>query len=270
MTRTVRDSAAILDVVSGAMPGDPYTAPPPRRPFREEVGADVGALRVGILAQPPGAVSDAHPDCASAARNAGALLESLGHHVCEAHPAALDEAAEVRANFMVVMSSWTATGLDGWSAITGKQIRDTDVEVTTWAMAEIGRACSAPRYLAAREWLNGFTRRVAAWWEDGFDLLVTPTIGGPPPLLGELTPDPANPMAVTERILALIPFTPTYTITGQPATSLPLAWNAAGLPIGVQLVAAYGREDLLIRVASQLEQAQPWRDRRPPIFASGV
>jgi len=267
VTRTVRDSAAMLDVVSGPMPGDPYTAPLPRRPFHEEVGVDPGQLRVGVLARRPGAVRDLHPDCGSAARDTGDLLASLGHRVSEAHPAALDEAAEVRAKFMVAMSSWTAASLDDWSRITGKTIRETDVEVTTWAMAEIGRACSAPRYLEAREWLNAFARRVAGWWDEGFDLLVTPTIGGLPPRLGELTPDPANPMAVTERILALIPFTPTYNITGQPAISLPLAWSKTGLPIGVQLVAAYGREDVLIRAASQLEHARPWRDRQPPIFA---
>lgn len=267
VTRSVRDSAGILDAIAGPMPGDPYAAPPPLRPFRDEIGADPGRLRIGFLAKRPGETAELHPDCAAAARDAAQLLESLGHEVTESHPPALDEVEETRASFMAVISSWTANALDAWSESTGKAIGPGDVEPATWSMAEAGRSCSAPQYIAAREWLNGFTRRVASWWSDGFDILLTPTIGEPPPLLGALTPDPEDPMAVADRILALIPFTPAFNITGQPAISLPLAWNAGGLPIGVQLVAASGREDLLIRLAAQLEQARPWRDRRPPIFA---
>jgi amidase len=115
--------------------------------------------------------------------------------------------------------------------------------------------------------LQADTRRIAQWWEDGFDLLLTPTLAEPPPLLGQFVSTPDQPLAGARRAEQLIPFTPVFNITGQPAISLPLHWNAGGLPIGVHLVAAYGREDLLIRVASQLEQAHPWANRFPPVYA---
>src|SRR5262249_62427735 len=108
---------------------------------------------------------------------------------------------------------------------------------------------------------------LVAWGEAGFDLLRPPPLAAPPPLLGQFVSTPDNPLAAARRAERLIPFTPAFNITGQPAISLPLHWNAAGLPVGVHLVAAYGREDLLIRVAAQLEQARPWADRLPPVFA---
>jgi amidase len=137
----------------------------------------------------------------------------------------------------------------------------------TWEFAQIGRSLHSARYIAAVEWLHGYSRRMASWWQSGYDLLVTPTLGEPPPRLGEMRPPDDNPLG-TERALGLIPFTWPFNVTGQPALSLPLHWNAAGLPVGVQLVAAYGREDVLLRVAAQLEQARPWAHRRPPICAA--
>jgi len=131
----------------------------------------------------------------------------------------------------------------------------------------MGRGVSAAQYIRTIDWLHGYTRRMASWWQSGFDLLLTPTLGEPPPKLGELVPPPDNVLAGMTRSLGLIPFTPPFNITGQPAISLPLHWNGAGLPIGMQLVAAYGREDLLLRVAAQLEQARPWAERRPPVHA---
>ena len=109
-----------------------------------------------------------------------------------------------------------------------------------------------------------FRRAVQQWWADGFDLLVTPTLGEPPVPLGTFANDAANPMAPMVRAGQYVPFTPPFNSSGQPAISLPLHWTPDGLPVGVQLVAAYGREDVLIRVASQLEQARPWADKRPP------
>jgi amidase len=266
VTRTVRDSAAILDVIAGEMPGDPYTAPPAARPFAEEVGAPPGRLRVGFVANVPSGMSELHRECADAVRSSASLLASLGHEVEESHPRALAEQPELTRHFMTVVMSWVAFSLDSWSAQTGKQIGARDVEPTTWAFAELGRACSVPQYLAAIDWLHGYTRRMAAWWADGFDVLVTPTLGEPPPRIGELLAPPDNPLAV-DRAIGLIPFTPPFNITGQPAISLPLHWTAHGLPVGVQLIAAYGRDDLLLRVAAQLEQARPWADRRPPVCA---
>ena len=266
LTRSVRDSAAILDAVAGPMPGDPCVAPPPARPFRDEVGATPGRLRIGLLTHAPGHVADVSPDCVAAAQDAARLLESLGHHVETAYPLALDD-GEFSIHFGAVVTSWTARDLDFWSAQTEHTIGPTDVEPHTWELAQMGRAVAAKDYIAATVWLQAYTRRLAGWWADGFDLLLTPTMAEPPILLGEMTATPDNPLRGFMRSLPFAAFTAAFNVTGQPALSLPLYWNTQGLPIGTQLVAAYGREDVLIRVGAQLEQARPWSHRRPPVHA---
>ncbi len=266
VTRTVRDTAAILDVVAGAMPGDPYIAPPPPRPFLAEVGANPGRLRIGVMARLPGG-GPLHPDCAAAVQDTARLLESLGHQVEESHPPAFDELQESITQFSTLLMSWVAATLDEISETTGKTVGPDGVEELTWTYATMGRAITAPQYIHAIDWLHAFTRRMASWWATGFDVLLTPTLAGPPPRLGELVPPPGNPFAGSEKVFALIPFTAQFNITGQPAMSLPLYWNRDALPIGVQLIAGYGREDVLIRVAAQLENARPWRERRPPVHA---
>jgi amidase len=266
VTRTVRDTAAILDVVAGAMPGDPYIAPPPPRPFLAEVGANPGRLRIGVMARLPGG-GPLHPDCAAAVQDTARLLESLGHQVEESHPPAFDELQESITQFSTLLMSWVAATLDEISETTGKTVGPDGVEELTWTYATMGRAITAPQYIHAIDWLHAFTRRMASWWTTGFDVLLTPTLAGPPPRLGELVPPPGNPFAGSEKVFALIPFTAQFNITGQPAMSLPLYWNRDALPIGVQLIAGYGREDVLIRVAAQLENARPWRERRPPVHA---
>src|SRR5437762_1824814 len=266
VTRSVRDTAALLDAVAGPMPGDPYFAPPPARPFAAEVGRDPGRLRIGVLARVPGDAFGLHPDCAAAARDTARLLESLGHVVEESHPAALDD-PEVGQRFTLVVAAWLARDLDYWSERTGQRIGPDDVEPMNWAVAQQGRACSGHQYIRAVEWLQAYTRRVAAWWAEGFDLLLTPTLAEPPPPLGEFSARPGDPLRGFRRALPFVTFTSPFSITGQPAISLPLHWNGDGLPIGVQLAAAYGREDLLIRVGAQLEQARPWAGRRPAVHA---
>ena len=264
VTRSVRDSAAVLDATHGPFPGDPYAAPTPARPFLDEVGADPGQLRIGMLTSAP--TTQVHPDCVAAAEATGRLLESLGHRVETSAPAALAEQEFTQA-FITLWSAGNAWSIDYWARKTGREATPDQFEPLTWALAEMGRAYSAPQYLSAVEWLQAYSRRVAQWWADGFDLLLTPTIAEPPPPLGEFHSPPDNPISGLFRSAALVPFTPPFNVTGQPAISLPMHWNDADLPVGVQLVAAYGREDLLLRVAAQLEQAQPWADRRPPISA---
>lgn len=261
VSRSVRDTANALDAVAGGMPGDPYIAPPPAQPYGATISSKPGRLRIGLLTK------DLHADCAAAVEVAGKLLASLGHTVEISHPAAMDEGLEVTSRFSTVVASWVASSLDGWSARTGHTVTEEGVEPTTWSLALLGRGLSSPEYIMALHWLHAYTRRMASWWASGFDVLVTPTLGAPPPRLGELAPTPEDPLAGTNKMLALIPFTPPFNITGQPAISLPLHWNTAGLPIGVQLVGAYGHEDLLLQVSAQLEQAQPWTQRRPPAFA---
>jgi amidase len=255
----------VLDATHGPMPGDPYTAPPPVRPFVDEVGAEVGHLRVGVLTSGPGA--EVHPDCVAAAEAAAGLLESLGHTVEAEYPKPMDD-PEVTQQFITFWSSGNAWSLDYWERQTGATIGPDDVEPLTWALCEMGRSFTAPQWLSAREWLQRWSRDMAEWWASGYDLLLTPTIAEPPPLLGEFDSSADNPLQGLFRAAALVPFTPAFNITGQPAISVPLSWNESGLPIGIQLVSAFGREDVLLRVSAQLEQAQPWSDRTPPVHAS--
>jgi amidase len=271
--RTVRDSAVFLDAIAGPMPGDPYVAPAPLRPFSAEVGADPGRLRVGLMTAAPGRLAVVDPDCVAGAERAAEVLESLGHHVEVSHPVALD-LPDWMPNFMSLWSAGVALGLDGWSARTGDVIGANDVEPLTWALAELAWALPTPALLRSLDWLLRTTRLVTEWWQPpdgsaGFDLLLTPTLAEPPVLLGTFDPTPDNPMAGFMRAASFTPFTPPFNVTGQPAISLPVARTAAGLPIGVQLVAAYGREDVLLRVAAQIEEADPWANRCPPLSFGG-
>ncbi len=266
VTRSVRDTAAILDAVAGPAPGDPYTAPPPVRPFREEVGAPPGRLRVGLLTRAPGGQFDVHPDCVAAARDAARLLESLGHRVEESHPAALDE-LEAGVASVTIVTTWTARDLAYWSERTGREIGPRDVEPMVWGIAEMGRATTGLQYIRAVEYMHGYARRMAGWWTEGFDLLLTPTLVEPPPTLGQFDATADDPLHGFVRSATFVAFTLPFNMTGQPAISLPLHWSREGLPIGVQLVAAYGREDVLLRMAAQLEEARPWREKRPPVHA---
>ena len=266
MTLTVRDTAAIFDVMAGSMPGDPYAAPALARPLAQEVGADPGRLRCGLMTHFPGNLKPLHPECVKAVEEAGRLLESLGHDVEPSHPAAWDE-LELGPHFMNVIDAHTTQVIDFFGEMLGREIEAGEVEPYTWRFVEDGRKVSASRYISAWDFLHAWTRRATEWWTEGHDILVTPTIAEPPPVLGELGGPGGDPMARWQRNLEVIPFTPTCNVSGQPAISLPLHWSADGLPIGVHFVAPYGREDLLVRLASQLEQAKPWAAKKPPISA---
>jgi amidase len=272
VSRSVRDSAAVLDAIAGEMPGDPYTAPPPRRAFASEVGADPGRLRIGLRTSSPGAVTETDPECVAAADDAARALESLGHTIEAAAPSAIDDPGLMDI-FMTVLTTWVAWDLEKLSRKAGRPVTPDDVEPLTWMYAEMGRAHGSMQYVEAVAGAHAWTRRVARWWSaghdagDGFDLLLTPTMAEPPPVLGDLVPPPDNPMHGAARAAPFATYTAPFNVTGQPATSVPLYVSASGLPIGVQLVAASGREDLLLQVASQLEAARPWSERRPPVHA---
>ena len=266
VTRSVRDTASLLDVVSGGVLGDPYAAAPPERPYADEVAVDPGRLRIGLL---PVAPRDVATDaaCIAAAHGAAELLASLGHEVEESSPEALQD-PRAGSGFLTVVASSTAYALDACGEKIGRSLRPEDVEEITWAVAELGRANSAAQYIAAVAFNHAHSRRILGWWESGFDLLLTPTCAEPPPPLGRFVAASGNALEGFAKAIPFSAFTSPFNVTGQPAISLPLHWSDAGLPIGVQLVAATGREDLLVRVAAQLEQARPWADRRPPVFAS--
>jgi amidase len=273
ITRSVRDAAAVLDAIHGPMPGDPYTAPPPERAYATEVGADPGRLRIGLLDHPPIASGEGsgappgHPDCAAAVHDVARLLESLGHHVEIDHPAALADEGFARA-YTEIVAACTAADVAQWERIIGRALGEEDLEPDNLALGAWGRALSAADYLAGVDYLHAWSRRVVQWWEplDGarpFDLLLTPTIATPPPRIGYLSGPEGG-----QRLREVLQYTAQFNITGQPAISLPLVWNGDGLPIGVQLVAGPWREDVLCRVAAQLEAARPWAARIPPVFAS--
>jgi amidase len=265
LTRSVRDAAALLDVAAGAAPGDPYLAPPPKRPFAEEVRADPGRLRIGVLRGAPRGI-ELHAECGAAIDRAVGLLGQLGHRPEESYPEALDDPESVLA-FVTVVAANTARALDHWGEKVGKMVTAADVEPLTWSLAERGRAMSAPELLAAIEYGHRFGRRLAAWWESGFDLLLTPTQAAPPPEIGHVTSTPEEPLRAFARAAPYGVCTLPFNMSGQPAISLPIHWTADGLPVGVQLAAAYGREDLLLQVAAQLEAAAPWAHRRPGLHA---
>lgn len=265
VTRSVRDCASVLDCVSGPMPGDPYVAPPPARSFMAEVGSDPGALRIGLMSVAPGRNQPVDPECAAAVEAAGSTLAALGHRVATSHPAALDEVEERNAHFTTIVVSWTAAALEEWEAITGKSIPEGGIEPLTATLATVGQTVTATQYVAATKWMERFARRMAAWWEDDFDVLVTPMLGTPPPELGVLVSPDGDLGPVVETLDRVAPFASSFNITGQPAVSLPLHWTDSGLPVGVQFVAKLGREDVLLRLAAQLEEAMPWQHRRPPI-----
>lgn len=260
VTRTVRDTAGLLDVMAGPAPGDPYAAPTPARAFSEEVGMDPGVLRIGLLDHPldPGAA--AHPDTAAAVVAAGTLLEKLGHHVEPGHPDAMGD-PDFPKHFITVLATSLAADLTEWEGVIGRPVTEEDIEPTNWAYRTYGQSIDGAAYVAATRWQHRWMRQMAAWWEGGFDVLCCPVINGAPPRLGWLT----DPDEGTNRVVELMQYTAQFNVTGQPAISLPLGWNEAGLPIGVQFVAAFGREDLLIRLASELEAAVGWADRVPPV-----
>jgi amidase len=263
LARSVRDAAAVLDAISNPMPGDPYVAPALPGPLAAEVGAHPGRLRIGLADRPGGEFWLDDAECRAAVAAAGTLLESLGHQVSGSAPAAMFE-PDVARHLNVVIAADLAALLRVFEAGLGRQLKDDELEPRNQAYRQAGEAMSAVSYLETRAWLGLWSRRMAAWWGD-FDLLVTPTLGAPPPELGWFTA--GGPDDEARRIGSFIPYTAQFNLTGQPAISLPLHWTAGGLPVGVQLVAAYGREDVLVRVASQLEQAAPWADRHPALAA---
>jgi amidase len=259
VTRTVRDTALALDVISGAMPGDPYYAPPPRRPFREEVGADPGSLRIGLCPALPG--RPIHDECRAGVEKTGALLESLGHRVELAHPKAMEE--DLLTPYFEVVAAHTAWELDGWERVIGRPWTEDDVEPGTWQAYQNGLALSGLDYVKGLTNLHAFSRRMAAWWADGFDVLVSPVLATPPPRLGFLIDLEHG----WDRTVDIAQFTPQQNVTGQPAISLPLHWTVDRLPVGVHFVGPYAGEALLLRLAAQIEAAAPWHHRRPPTFA---
>ncbi|MGC1676439.1 MAG: amidase [Candidatus Binataceae bacterium] len=265
LVRSARDAAAVLDVVAGYESGDPYTAPAALRPFRDELGQPPGRLRIGFMDRAPSFHPGAEPECAAAVQACAKLLGSLGHLVEQSHPAALDDDRAGDPIGVLVATSEALTAVDA-EKILGRSVNAEDFDPWTWFLIQRGRRFSALDLLRALEWVNQFTRATAKWWLDGFDILVTPTLATTAPPIGifQLRPN-EHPADIGRRMAYISPFTIPWNVAGNPAISLPLHMTPDGMPVGVQLVAAYGREDLLLRLAAQIEAAAPWSQRQPVV-----
>jgi amidase len=278
VTRSVRDSAALLDATQGPDLGAPYVAPAPEQPYLEEAKREPGKLRIAFTADSLLGHS-VHADCVAAAQDAARLCERLGHNVQEARPP-VDRHLLSRA-WLTLVSAETAAEIDLLSRNSPKKPRASDFEPGTWMLAQAGRAFRADELAVAVHDLRMTGRAIARFFEK-FDLLLTPTLAAPPLEIGALSPKPADlavlaalralPHAaairkvldtLADRAFEFAAFTPVANATGQPAMSVPLYWNGEGLPIGVHFLGRYGEEGTLLRVAAQLEGERPWAKRRP-------
>ncbi len=282
LTRTVRDSAAMLDAIQGGDPGAPYVIAPPGRPYSEEIEQDPGRLKIAFNTRSP-IGTEVHPECVKAVEEAAGMLEKLGHRVEEARPE-IDGIALAN-SYMALYFGEVAADIEAIEAITGRKAGPADVEPTTWTLGLLGRTYSAGYFVKAmREW--GVASRVMGRFHQKYDLYITPTLAFPPSKIGELLPKPWE-LAASKVVNALglgsilkmsgmidkmaienlekTPFTQLANFTGQPAVSLPLHWTPDGLPCGVQFIAPFGDEAALFRLSAQIEKEKPWFDKRPPV-----
>jgi amidase len=250
LTRSVADAAALLDVMAGYETGDAWWATPPKRPFAAEVGADPGPLRIAFTTTPPLIDAPVAPECVDATEDAARLLGELGHSVEEATPPWADERL-----FELFMTVWQVI-----PALYGKPPEL--FEPMTRALIEAAAKTSAVDYVLATANLRAIARRIVSFWER-YDLLLTPTLAQPPVPIGALEDE--DPWQQFRNAGRFTPFTQIANIAGLPAVSVPLFWSDDGHPIGVQVVGRPADEATLFRVSAQLEQASPWRDRRPQV-----
>lgn len=259
LTRSVRDSAALLDATQGAAPGDPYWAPPRARPYLDEVSTDPGRLRVALQMIPP-SHQPVHPDCQQAARQAARLLESLGHEVEEATLPG-DWAPLAEAVWILVASNVCRT-IEAIGRAQGRTLGPDDMDTVSWSAVEASRHMRVQDYPRALAGIHAQGRRMAAF-HDRYDVVISPTLGHPPPPLGTQRTDTDDLSGYREALARFSPFTQMFNVTGQPSMSLPLHWTDEDLPVGVMVSAGFGQEDILFRLAGQVEVAQPWFHRQP-------
>ncbi len=268
VTRTVRDTALALDAVAGPDVGGPAWIQAPPRAYRDEVGADPGTLRVSWTAAHPGG-GEIDPECARAVERTVAVLEDLGHRCEERAPRF--EWQEFLDRTHVIWTTFNAAMVDDLAALMKREVSPETLEAVTLACVEDGRRRGAKELIQSMDYMNQFSRAMGRFFE-ACDVLVTPTLGREPVPHGEVNQNAAGMSARewTEQVFGYCCFTPQSNSTGQPAISLPLHQSPSGLPVGVQLVGPFGDESLLLRLSAQLEEAMPWRDRRPPHHASVV
>jgi amidase len=260
---SVRDSAAMLDAVHGSEPSSPYVAPPPARPYLEEVGRDPGRLRIAFTDKSP--YGDAiDPEIAAATREIAALLSGLGHHVEERAAPAL--AADPAVVMSTIVSANTALNVRMAEARFSRAMTERDFEILTLASAYNAQKTTATDYVAAQLAAFQISRALAAFFET-CDVLLCPTLCSPPLRIGELNTMAQDLSHIPPILRRYMPATAMFNMSGQPAMSVPLAWNRAGLPLGMMFSARFGDEATLLRLAAQLEQERPWKGKLPPICA---
>ena len=267
VSHTVRDTSAILDATAINFPGDGVFAPEFGRPYFNDNFQNLKQLKIGIKVSDPRV--EVNPDCIEAVYNTASLLSDLGHNVEETSPEALDNAERVSELGWAFGTNWSvniAANLTYLAKRLGRELVEDDLEPGTWFLAQRGKEQSAINFVKAQGVMANLRRELADWWSSGFDLLLTPTTAQPPPRIGLLAPTEDDPIRASIESIPYSVFTSPFNTTGQPAISLPIG-NSNGLPVGIQLVGAYGREDLILAVSSQLEEAVNWSENRAPFHA---
>jgi amidase len=260
VTRSVRDSALMLDCTAGPEPGDPYAAPTPEHSFVEAISQPPRKLKIAMMLKDHRG-NKIHPECAKAVTGAAKLCANLGH-IVEAMDAPLDLVALRPMNAMIAAANTArALGLR-WKAL-GREPNAKDVESVTWAVYQRGLKVSGVEYVDAIAAVHAAGRKLAAFLAN-WDVLLTTTLPAPPPKLGYLDQN-GDVQTFTERVTEYLSITPLHNATGTPAMSVPLHWTSEGLPVGVHFAGRYGEEATLLRLAAELEVAAPWFDRLPPL-----
>ncbi len=264
LTRSVRDSAALLDATAGYVPGDPYFAPAPEKTFLSETKKKPGQLRIGFLTKCPNG-EDYSDDCLKALLDAVELCKGLGHEMIETTPGI--DSKRLASAFMVIWSAGCVLTVAGISHLSGKAPDRSQYENATWGLYEMGKHYTAADYLLAVTEVQSLCRRLTENFFNQFDVVMTPTLGEPPVALGTFDSPDDDLLRGWRRSAQFVPFTPVCNAMGNPAMSVPLYWNEAGLPIGIHFIGRYADEATLFRLAAQLEKARPWKKRRPPVSA---
>ena len=285
ITRSVRDSAAMLDATQGSDAGAPYVIPAPERPYLQEIDRDPVSLKIAYTSVSP-IGTKVHPECVKAVEESARFLEQLGHKVEEAQPEVDGKA--IANSYLTLCFGEVAADIEETEAILGRKVKTSDVEALTWTLGLLGRTLSACDFAkATREW--GVAGRAMGRFHQIYDLYMTPTVAYPPMKVGELQPKPYERLLMkavnalglgvifkmsglidqmAEANLSKTPFTQLANLTGQPAMSVPLHWTGDGLPVGVHFMAPFGDESTLFRLAAQLEKARPWFDKHGSVWAN--
>lgn len=279
LTRSVRDSAAMLDATQGADVGAPY-AIPEAGPFLKEVGKRTGKLRIAVSTKPLMG-KNVHADCVRGVEETAALLQALGHEVVEATPAINGE--EFSLSFLTIIAGQMRADIEEIAALTGRKVSIDDFDISTFGVGLFGSILKASDYARASRYLQVVSRDIGRFFQN-YDALLTPVLNQPPVKIGALKPTAAEQtqlkfiartgqtwilkaMGIIKPLAAqtfeFVPWTPVFNVTGQPAMSVPLHWNTEGLPIGMHFVGKWGDEATLFRLAGQLEKARPWFDQAP-------